>query len=547
MKPPRPQLIVSGQVLIDARVAARDVSLTAEAVGIAGGRVCAVGRREEIAAAAVPGAPHVEAGELAVVPGLHDSHLHLVGMARARREVRLDEVAGADLVERVRAAAERVSPPDWLRGRGWHDMALPPSVATSLADAVEGRPALIYSHDGHSAWASPAALAAAGIGSESADPPGGRIERDAGGRPTGVLRERAADAVEAVAGRLRGPDLEDALDEVLAGLAAWGLTGATDAGDASAGNGSGEFAALGDRASLLLAARARLDGRIRLRVGLPAQAIAAARARGLRSLGRVPGCETVRIGWAKVYADGTLGSRTASLFAPYTCGDQTDAGILRVPPEELEVMARDGRQAGIALAVHAIGDRAAAAALDALERAPARRPDQPPDRLEHLQLMRPADRQRLATLDVTASVQPVHCPADRALMERCWSDRLPLAYPWRSLREAGARLAFGSDAPIETANPWLGLHAAIHRRLPGEPGPDWYPAEALDVSTALAAYTGAAASSARRPDEGHLRLGAVADLAVLNVDLATVLAADERLAEVRSSMTLLGGREVHRS
>jgi predicted amidohydrolase YtcJ len=167
--------------------------------------------------------------------------------------------------------------------------------------------------------------------------------------------------------------------------------------------------------------------------------------------------------------------------------------------------------------------------------------------MEHLQLMRPADRARLAGLGVTASVQPVHCAADRDHVDACWRDRAGLAYPFASLRSAGARLAFGSDAPIETPNPWLGVFAAVHRQLPRDGTDDWQPAEALTAADALAAYTTGPAGAAGRTDEGHLEPGAGADLAVLNVDLPALLAADERLAEVRSNLTLVAGREVHRA
>jgi predicted amidohydrolase YtcJ len=185
--------------------------------------------------------------------------------------------------------------------------------------------------------------------------------------------------------------------------------------------------------------------------------------------------------------------------------------------------------------------------LDAVERATPRAPDVPPDRIEHLQLLRPQDRSRLAGRDVTASLQPIHCAADRAMVDACWVGREGLAYPWRSLQAAGARLAFGSDAPIESANPWLGIFAAVHRRHPGDGTPDWQPGEAIDVASALGAYTHGAAVSGGHPDEGHLRVGAQADLAILNVDRATLLRSGDALAEVRSDLTLVAGREVHRS
>jgi predicted amidohydrolase YtcJ len=543
MTGPRPSTVVIGQVVV---AATADGVETAEAVGIADGRVVVVGRADEVLAAAARGARTFDAGSAAAVPGLHDFHLHLVGMARARRDVALDGASDfAEVLSRVRAAAEQAADAEWLRGGGWSEAIMRTGEQGQLTAASAGRAALFYSHDGHSAWASPLALAAAGISATTPDPPGGRLERDGTGSPTGILRERAADLVELAAGRLSGAPLEAALDEVLAELAALGVTGATDAGDTTAQNGVGEHAFLGDRASRLMAASRRLDGRLRLTLNLPAEAIDAAAARGWRTGMPLPGQDTLRLGWAKAYVDGALGSRTAAVFVPYD--GTTDRGILRLEPSALAEIVKRGRAAGIGLAVHAIGDRAVASTLDAFAGATGRAANAPPDRLEHLQLVRGADIARLAALEVTASMQPLHAASDRRLVDSLWSASTSIAYPWRSIATAGGRLAFGSDAPIESANPWLGLFAAVHRRFPDDAASDWRPEEALTPAQALAAYTTAPARAMGRADEGHLRAGAVADLAVLNVDLATLLAADERLVDVRAELTLVGGREVHRS
>jgi predicted amidohydrolase YtcJ len=545
MSPSRASRVVIGQVVVEA--AAPDGLQTAEAVGIADGRVVSVGTRQDVLDAAATGASVIDAGNAAVVPGLHDFHLHLVGMAHARLEVGLDDVVTfPELVDRVRRAAEGIAVDGWLRGRGWVEAAIDHGAISSLETAVAGRPALLYSHDGHSAWASAAALRLAGIAADTPDPAGGRIERDAAGELTGILREEATDLVDPVAGETDPAQLSHALDHVVAELLGWGLTGATDAGDSSPEGGMGEYAAIGGSGSFLLDARDRLDGRLRLTVNLPAAAIEAGAELGLRTGSPIPGTSTLRAGWAKAYADGALGSRTAALFEPYSCGDEQH-GILRLEAGDLDRLLAAGRAAGIGLAVHAIGDRASAAVLDAIGQSPARGLSVPPDRIEHLQLMRPSDRPRLAALDVTASMQPIHAASDRELVERCWHPRQANAYPWRALAGAGARLSFGSDAPIETSNPWHGIFAAVHRRFPADGSPDWRTEQALDVASALTAYSLGPASSIGVSDEGHLRPGAQADLAVLSIDLPTLLAADERTAAARSVLTLLGGQEVHRS
>jgi len=351
------------------------------------------------------------------------------------------------------------------------------------------------------------------------------------------------------AGRLSGADLEAALGEVVEELLKLGFTGATDAGDATSANGAGRYASLGDSFSSLSAAVGVLDGRFRATLDFPVEAMSAAASEGIRSGAPLPGTTTVTAGWAKVYADGALGSRTAAVFSPYGCGGGT--GILRLAPEELDSIVRGARAAGIGLAVHAIGDRAAAAVLDALERREPREPREPrelavpPDRMEHLQLVRSADLPRLARLDVTASLQPLHLAADRETAERCWPDRLADAYPLASLAAAGARLAFGSDAPIESPNPWLAMHVAVHRRLPGE-AVAWRADEGIAPGAALAAYTTGPARGAGRDDIGHLRAGAVADLAVLDCDLETLARSGPALSETASTMTMVAGRIVYR-
>ena len=470
MSPPRATIVLTGQVVVSI---SGDGLETAEAIGVADGRVVTVGSRDDVLEVAAPGARLVAAGTAAIIPGIHDFHLHLIGMARARRAVPLDQAATFEaLLAELRGAASRLPADLWLTGRGWREELLAGGDLSRLDEAVGRRPAILSSHDGHSAWASAAALRAAGLEAATPEPAGGRIERRADGAPSGVLRESATDLVESVAARLRGPALDAALDEVLAELAGLGITGATDAGDPTAENGIGEYGTLGDSASLLIGARARLDGRIRLTVNLPAAAIGAASVLGLRTGATVPGTSTLRAGWAKAYVDGALGSRTAALHAPYVGRTGEELGIVRLAPEQLDGLAAAGRAAGIGLALHAIGDRAVTLALDALGRAPVAGIGTPSDRIEHAQLVRADDLGRFAELRVTASLQPVHVVTDRPLAEAVWADRLGAAYPWRSLAAAGARLAFGSDAPIETANPWLGLFAAVHRRAPADGPPD---------------------------------------------------------------------------
>ena len=541
MTAPRADLVIAGRVVLAAEP---DRLETADAIGIAAGRVVSAGTRAEVSEAAARGARVIDAGSAAVVPGLHDFHIHLVGLARTRNAIALDDAAdGAEVAARLAAAARVGDEGAWLTGRGWSERQMAGLDAGALDAAVGERLAFLTSHDGHSAWASAPARRLAGLGADTADPPGGRIERDGAGEPTGVLRETAMDLVAPLVTRLQGAALHDALDATLRDLAALGVTGASEAGDYTDLNGIGADAALGDSYSTLTDLGDLVDGRLRLTLGIPADAVRAAAERGLHTGAALEGRGTMRFGWAKEYADGALGSGTAALFEPRSCGTP-DAGILRVTPDELDALFAAGRSAGIGLAVHAIGDRAAAAVLDAVQRAPARHPGSPDDRLEHAQLLRPDEVDRFRRLGVTASIQPIHAAADRDLVESCWDGRQDRAYAWRSLRSAGAHLAAGSDAPVESVNPWIGLFAAVHRRLPSDDRGDWRPGQSLTVAEALSAYTLGPARAIGADDEGHLRPGARADLAVLSVDFDTLLAADERLADVRAEIAMIDGIEV---
>ena len=541
MSASRADLVITGQIVL---AALPDGLETAEAIGVSGGRVVSAGTRRDVADAAAAGARTVEAGDAAVIPGLHDFHIHLVGLARTRLGVLLDDARdGAEVVSRLAEAAKRVVPGSWLTGRGWTEAqvrALPDGV---LERAVGELPAFVTSHDGHSAWASPAALAAVNVTTGTPDPIGGRLERDASGVPTGFLRETALDLVASAVPRAQGERLRPALEATLRELAAFGITGVSEAGDYTDENGIGIDAALGDSYSTLTDLAGLVDGRLRLTLGIPVDAIPAAAARALRTGAALHASRTMRFGWAKEYADGALGSGTAALFEPRACGEPS-IGMLRVDADSLDAVFAAARPAGIALAIHAVGDRAAATVLDAVQRATVRSSEAPHDRIEHAQLLREADIWRFSVLGVTASFQPIHAAADRDLVEECWGGRQERAYAWRSLVDAGTLLAAGSDAPVESVNPWLGIFAAVHRRLPADSRADWRPVQALTFAEAFGAYTHGPARALGVHDEGHLRPGARADLAILSVNVDTLSTADERLAGVHSVMTLVDGQEV---
>jgi predicted amidohydrolase YtcJ len=534
------RLVIRGQVVLAARPSGLE---TAEAIAIADGRVLAAGSWDDVRRSAGAATRVLDVRDAAVVPGLHDFHIHLVGLARSRLAVRLDGARdAAEVAERLARAAAGTPPDGWITGRGWTEAQLAAGVE-ALQSAVRERPAFLSSHDGHSAWASAAARRLAGLGPTTPDPAGGRIERDESGQPTGILRETALDIVAVHVARIQGEALRLPLDDTLRDLAALGVTGASEAGDYTDQNGTGTDAAFGDSYSSLTDVGDLVDGRLRLTLGIPADALAAGAERGLHTGAALAGRRTLRFGWAKEYADGALGSGTAALLEPATCGD-LGTGILRVSGTGFDDLFAAARPAGIGMAIHAIGDRAAREVLDAMARARPRLRGVPPDRVEHVQLVHPSDATRFAGLGAIASVQPIHAAADRDLVESCWDGRQDGAYAWRALVAAGSLLAAGSDAPVESANPWLGIFAAVHRRLPGDGRDDWRPAQALTLAEALSAYTLGPAMAIGATDEGHLGVGGRADLSVLSVSLDTLLAADERLGDVRSALTLVDGDEV---
>jgi predicted amidohydrolase YtcJ len=536
------RLLIRGEVLVAAEAGRLE---RADAVAVADGRGIAVGTYEDARSVAGADTREIDARGSAVVPGLHDFHIHLVGLARTRAGVVLDDAAdGPEVAARIATAAGTTSEGQWVTGRGWSEAQLAGVEGALLEAATGGRPTFLRSHDGHSAWASAAARVLAGMTAASADPPGGRIERDTHGEPTGILRETALDLVAAHEPRLQGSSLRPHLEATIRDLAALGITGATEAGDYTDENGLGADAALGDSASTIIDLSDVLDSRLRMSIGIPADAIPAAAERGLRTGIPLPGRRTMRFGWAKEYADGALGSGTAALFEPRSCGDG-GRGIMRLTDADLDALLRRARAVGIGTAVHAIGDRAASVVLDAFSRAPARARGVPADRMEHLQLVHAEDRRRVATLGITASIQPIHAAADRDLVEACWDGRQTDAYAWRSLRDAGALLAAGSDAPVESVNPWLGVFSAMHRRLPADDREDWRPAESLSIAEALEAYTGGPARAIGAADEGHMRIGAKADLAVLSVGLGALLTGEVDFDAVRSELTMVDGAPVY--
>ncbi len=510
-----------------------------EAIAVRGGRVVAGGAGSEIEALVGRRTRRLDlAPDEVLIPALTDAHLHLVDAARAAAELDLDQEA--TLTAGLAAVAEehrRLAPGRWLLGRGWsvHRWGGWPSAA-DLDGAAPGRPVALWSHDHHAVWASSVALAAAGIGPGTPDPEGGRIVRDPEGRPTGILLERAAGLVFAAVPEPPGEEIAEAVAAFVPTVLGFGIVGVQDPG--------------GVRPELdlrRLDAYRRLDeaGRLGCRVeaSVRRERLDAALARGLRTGEPLGAGDRARVGWLKCFADGALGSRTAALFEPYEVPVAgPPRGIWQTEPAELAALAERASRAGLAVQVHAIGDAAVRAALDALAPTVGRTGGAP--RGEHVQLAVADDVARFGRLGIVASIQPAHLRTDAEPALVAWGERARRAgYPWRSLAAGGALLAFGSDAPVEPLDPWPGIEVAVTRRDPERPGELLLgEAEALTLEAALRAATAGGPRSAGATDRGHLGPGARADAIVVPaVALAEPVEPGGPLGRVRPRLVLVDG------
>lgn len=515
---------------------------TVEAIAIRDGRVVAAGVWSEIEALAGPRARRLDlAPDEVLLPGLTDAHLHLVDAARAAAELDLD--SRPTLADGLAAVAEehrRLPAGRWLLGRGWsvHRWGGWPTSA-DLDAVAPGRAVALWSHDHHAVWASSAALAAAGIGPGTPDPDGGRIPRDPDGRPTGILLERAAGLVFAAVPEATAEEIAEAVAAFVPTVVGHGIVGVQDPGGVRP-----------EHDLRRLEAYRRLDegGRLGCRVwaSVRREVLDAALAAGLRTGERLGSGGRARVGWVKCFADGALGSRTAALFEPYAvpvAGPPT--GIWQTEPEELARLADRASRAGLAVQIHAIGDAAVQAGLDALAPTVGRTTAAP--RVEHVQLALPDDVVRFGRLGIVASIQPAHLRSDAEPALVAWGERARRGgYPWRSLAAGGALLAFGSDAPVEAVDPWPGIEVAVTRRDPARPGVDLLdPAEALTLEAAIRAATVGGPRSGGAADLGHLGPGARADAIVVPAAaIAEPVEPGGSLGRVRPRLVLLDGRVV---
>lgn len=540
----------------------------AEALALRGGRVAAVGSVADIEGLVGPATQRWRLGrDRVVAPSLCDAHLHLEAAALAAGQLDLTGLDAAAAQALVSAAhAERLFRGDtdgWILGHGWSFAALGahPSAAW-LDEAAPGRPVVLWAHDHHSRWLSSRAVQLAGLATRE-DPAAGRIERDDDGRPTGILYEAAAGLPDAVIPPPDHATVDTAIGAFARTLAQLGVTSVHDPGglapDPSLSRGPvlyRDMARLG-RLPLRVTASVReeqLERAIEMAfrsgqpiapdpAGVTAPGESDTAADG-RALGRY------RDGWLKLFTDGALGSRTASLLAPYETYERAGpppggpTGMALRTPERLLELTRAAAEAGIASQLHAIGDAAVRTALDVLAATPA--VSGVGHRIEHAQLVHPEDLARFTAHGVAASVQPCHLLTDAAAMAAAWGSRTATAFPLAALEATGALVAYGTDAPVEPPDPWPAIAAAVTRR-----GADWppsgafHPEQAVGLDQALRSACLTGPRSAGRSDEGHLQPGARADLIVLPGAAFDGPPDAALLAGLRPLATLLDGEVVH--
>jgi predicted amidohydrolase YtcJ len=502
----------------------------ADAVAVSGDRITAVGSSAAIRKLTGPDTHVVDAHGALLLPGFIDAHVHFLegGLQLSGVQLR-DAGTRAEFVARIREFGERLPAGSWITGGNWdHTLWGGELPQRGWIDPVTSdMPVWIQRLDGHMGLANSVALRAANITRDTPEPDGGTIVRDAAGEPTGILKDNAMELM-ARAVPDPGPALYDrALDAAMRYVAEQGVTSVHH---------------MGTWADLAVFERAHAAGRLRTRIAVAVPLATWEKLRDtVRAQGR--GDEWLRIGGLKGFVDGSLGSHTAAMLEPFT-DSPGDTGLLVNTPEDLYAWTSGADRAGLQVVMHAIGDRAIRVHLDICDRVS--RENGPADRrfrIEHAQHIAPDDIPGFARLQVIASMQPWHAIDDGRWAETViGAARCRTTYAFRSLLDAGARLAFGSDWFVAPATPLEGIYAAVTRRTLDGAHPDgWVPEEKITVEEALRAYTiGAAYASFQEREKGSLEMGKLADFVLVDRDIMRIPPVEIRDARVIA--TFVGGR-----
>lgn len=501
------------------------------------GRILAVGDAASLGKR-YPKAQRVDAGNATVIPGLIDAHAHVSGLGMTMLSA---DLVGADnkdeVLQRLRAFAQQLPAGAWLIGRGWDQNDWPQKVFPSAADldaAFPDRPVWLERIDGHAGWANTAAMRAVKRDlSGDWQPDGGRIERT-GGKPTGIFVDGAMALVDQARPPLDEATAERALSLGMQSAVEHGLTGVHDAGVSLAE--LKRYQRLADRGAMPLRITAMADGNSEALEWLCRDGLYA------HPSGRL------QMRTVKLYADGALGSRGAAMLKEYS-DDHGNLGLMVMSPEQIAVAVDKAKRCGVQVASHAIGDRGNHEVLEAYAKALAGAATTTDHRwrIEHAQVLSKQDLPRLSAMHVIASMQPTHATSDMPwAQDRVGAERIVGAYAWRQLRDSGARLALGSDFPVESVDPRFGLFAAATRTdAQGLPAGGWFPQEKLTAFEALRGFTlDAAYAGFAESEVGSLEVGKRADFVVLTEDPLAIAPAG--LRELHVEATYVDGQAVYR-
>jgi predicted amidohydrolase YtcJ len=513
----------------------------AQAIAVWQGRILAVGSVAEVKQLVGANTKVIDLKGQRLVPGFYDSHAHFLAGGQSLSCVDLKDAKDEDEFGRRLVDFDKKTPRGrWLIGGKWdHDRTFGGKLpnASTVDKYVKDRPVFIRRYDGHMALANSAALKLANVTANTREVPGGVIDRLADGKtPSGILRDNA---MSLIAPLIPEPDEAEILEAVLAAQKYAGEIGLTSLQDMD-GSGSETRRRL-LRVLQRLAKEGKLTCRIDLRWPLTQH-------KELAAVGVTAdfGNDFVRIGGVKGFMDGSLGSSTAKMFEPYL-SDARTSGVFVTPPDFMRALVRSADAAGLNVCVHAIGDQANATLLDVYAEVAKQNGQRDRRfRIEHVQHLRPSDYPRFKTLGVIASMQPYHATDDGRWAEgRIGKDRCGSSYAFRSLLDAGARLAFGSDWPVAPLDPLSGIDAAVNRRtLDGKNPNGWFPEQRISVAEAIEAYTmGSSFAAYQEKDRGSITAGKLADFVVLSCDIFDPKERD-RIDTTNVLLTVVGGKIV---
>jgi len=531
-KNPADLVLINGDIYTVASPRSR-----AQAIAIKGEKIVAVGSSADVRAWIGSRTRVIDLHGRFAMPGFNDAHVHLASAGMAKLTVNFESAKSlAEFQQRIRAALKNYKPGEWITGSGWDHTLWPEKRFPTRwdLDAVSKDHPMIFSRvDGHVAVANSLALKLAGVTKATPDPAAGHIVRDAKtGEPDGMLEE---DAAMSLVYRHVPPASHErrrrAIELALADAVSHGVTSIQD------------YSTWQD---FLIYRELKQEGKLPLRI--TEWLIFTEPLAKLEEERREGGTTDpwLKTGSLKAFMDGSLGSRTAAMLAPYS-DDPSTSGILRMQPKELNAMSIERDKAGFQLNFHAIGDKANRVALDAFAAVRAANgPRDRRDRIEHAQVIAPEDFARFADLHIIASMQPVHLLDDeRWAGARLGPERSKGAYAWNTMRKDGVRLAFGTDYPVEGIDPLRGLYACVTRELPeGGPPGGWEPQEKLPMDVCISDYTaGSAYAEFEENRKGELKPGMFADIVVYPADITRI--PPPELLHTSVDITITGGRIVY--